>query len=172
MAELSREMWPSNWPENVERIRASCAAASQLGVGELGEGAGEGRFVGHLAGMRPAAEPAKGGVVSEDFEQLPGVDEAVDTLGKKGAGMDWRSLLGRPFQRPEGRNLAIGTMAQTAIKREPRSEIGSRTGSKRGRSSCRRMWVNWVSLCKRLPVITLGRSVQSSQINGWFSDVP
>ena len=42
MAELSREMWPINWPENVERIRASWAAVASCPVGELGEGAGEG----------------------------------------------------------------------------------------------------------------------------------
>ena len=48
----------------------------QLGVGELGEGAGEGRFVRDLAGMGPAAEPAQGGIVGQDFEQLAGMDES------------------------------------------------------------------------------------------------
>ena len=124
MAELSREMWPIHWPENVERIRASCAAASQLGVGELGESAGEGRFMGYLAGMGPAAEPAKCGVVSQGFEQLAGVDEAVHTLGKEGAGDGLPVFAGAAV--PAARWQEFGDGNHGADGDEERAAIGDR----------------------------------------------
>ena len=45
----------------------------QLGVGELGESAGEGGLVRELAGVIPAAQLAQGVVGFEGFEQLAGV---------------------------------------------------------------------------------------------------
>jgi hypothetical protein len=38
------------------------------------------------AGMGPAAKPAQSGVVGQDFQQLAGMDEAVNAIGQKSAG--------------------------------------------------------------------------------------
>jgi len=58
----------------------------ELGVGEFGEGAGEGGFVRELAGVIPAAQLAQTMVGFEGFEELAGVSQAVDAFGQEGTG--------------------------------------------------------------------------------------
>ena len=57
-----------------------------MGVGEFGEGAGEGGFVRELAGVIPAAQLAQTMVGFESFEELAGVSQAVDAFGQEGTG--------------------------------------------------------------------------------------
>jgi hypothetical protein len=97
----------------------------QLGVGELGEGAGEGRLMGDLAGMGPAAEPAQSAVVGQDFEQLAGVDEAVNTLGQKGAGDRLAILTGASVPAAGGEQFGDGNHG--ADGDEERAAIGDGT---------------------------------------------
>ena len=130
----------------------------ELGVGEFGEGAGEGGFVRELAGVIPAAQLAQAMVGFERFEELAGVSQAVDAfLARKARAMARRSLLGRPGQRPCGSKERRGTMAQTAMKRAARSLMGPTAGVRSGKSCCWRTLENWESCWGRVSCMWLKR---------------
>ena len=58
----------------------------EWGVGEFGEGAGEGGLVRELVDVIPAAQLAQTMVGFEGFEELAGVSQAVDAFGQEGTG--------------------------------------------------------------------------------------
>ena len=80
--------------------------------------------MGDLTGMRPAAEPAKGGVVSQDFEQLAGVEEALNALGQKGASDRLPVFAGAAV--PAARWQEFGDGNHGADGDEERAAIGNR----------------------------------------------
>ena len=75
--------------------------------------------------MGPAAEPAKGGVVGQNFEQLAGVEEAVNALGEKGASDRLPVFAGTAV--PAARGQQLGNGNHGADGDEERAAIGNGT---------------------------------------------
>src|SRR5262249_2304259 len=77
----------------------------KLPLGEFGKGAGESRFVRHLASRFPTADAPQLLIVLQPFQQLPGEAETVDCFGHKRRTLQLsdpstavRSSLARPVQ--------------------------------------------------------------------------